>query len=270
MKKNTFFLLFLALLLRGGLWAQKTKITIKLDEKVPTSYSEKAGWKMLWRDEFDSDSIDYRVWWPQDREDPPTLCYLTGRRENVRAEKGNLLIINQKENYKNAQYTGAVVFSSRQIVVGSRIEVRMKTPKGKSLWPCFWLWSGADSTYQEIDVAEFAGSIPNGFTASNHYWDATEKKLKTEWRILRFQNSDRRRLDLTSDFHQYAIEWLPNRLVFYIDNVLYYEITKNIPTRPMGLILSMGTGGAAGKPNKKTVFPAVLSIDYVRVYQKNK
>ncbi len=270
MKRIIFGVCVLLILLRGSVFAQKTKRTVQLPDKIPTVYSAKTGWTMLWHDEFDADSIDYHAWWPQERAEPATLCYLTSRRENVHTENGNLLIINKKENYKDFQYTGAVVFSSRQIEANTRVEVRMKTPKGKSLWPCFWLWSGADSTYQEVDVAEFAGSKPNEFNASNHYWDAAEKKVKIEWRKVRFQNSEALSLDLTADYHQIAIEWLPNRLAYYIDNVLFYEITNNIPTHPMNLILSMGTGGADGKPNKKTIFPAVLSIDYVRVYQLNK
>lgn len=268
MKKNTFFLLFFVLILRGGLWAQKTKITIKLDEKVPTSYSEKAGWKMLWRDEFDSDSIDYRVWWPQTTETPNTLTYFTPRPENVHIKNGCLHVVNQKENYRGYPFTGGNVYSAQKIEVNSRVEAALKIPTGKSLWPCFWLLGGKDSIYQEVDIAEFRCSKPTEFDITNHFTDEKKKKVAMKWRRIYTKTKNRKKLDLSKDFHVYAVEWTTTDLKFYLDNVLVYELHENIPSFPMHLILSMGVGGLDGNPEKQTQFPADFTFDYVRVYKK--
>jgi beta-glucanase (GH16 family) len=68
-------------------------------------------------------------------------------------------------------------------------------------------------------------------------------------------------------FHTFALEWLHDRYIFYIDGLKFYEITRGISHIEEYLILSMEY------PNNmeevaKSVFPDVFLVDWVRVYQK--
>jgi hypothetical protein len=76
-------------------------------------------------------------------------------------------------------------------------------------------------------------------------------------------------------FHVYAIEWTPAAIKWFVDGVLYREanIQNSINSteefhRPFFLLLNLAVGGNwPGSPNSATVFPAQLTVDYVRVYQ---
>ena len=259
----------MSFILRGSMVGQST-VKALMPSALPTNNVEKEGWKLIWKEDFEIDTLNTATWWAQEREDPASLCYITSKSDNLFVKNGQLNIVNRKEVYKNSQYTGAMVFASQQVERNSYVEVSMKIAKGKGFWPCFWFWSGSDSTYQELDVAEYKGSRPNEFVISNHYWDTLSKKIKTRWRTVYPRSPlEGSKIDMSEDFHIYGVEWLKEKMVFYMDNVKIFEITQNIPQRSMGLILSMGTGGMDGKPNRKTVFPSTLYVDYVRVYKKD-
>jgi beta-glucanase (GH16 family) len=274
--KRKFFFLFLFYAWNVGSNDKNTFLNAQsgvhalMPSEIPINNIEKEGWKLLWQDDFEGDSLNTMRWWAQEREDPASLCYITSKKENLFIREGFLNIVNLKEQYKGSQYTGAMVFASERVEPDSYVEVSMKIAKGKGFWPCFWFWSGSDSTYQELDIAEYKGSRPKEFQISNHFWNNTLKKIDTQWRSIYPRNSlEGKHIDMSEGFHIYGVEWLQDKLVVYMDNVKIFETNKNVPKRPMGLILSMGTGGMDGKPNRKTIFPATLYIDYVRVYKKD-
>jgi beta-glucanase (GH16 family) len=77
----------------------------------------------------------------------------------------------------------------------------------------------------------------------------------------------------------YGIEWGPGYINFYIDDVLYNQITPKdvedetngtgewVFDRPFYIILNVAVGGnLPGPPNDATVFPQTMLVDYVRVY----
>ncbi|WP_412476226.1 glycoside hydrolase family 16 protein [Flavobacterium sp. TBRC 19031] len=72
-------------------------------------------------------------------------------------------------------------------------------------------------------------------------------------------------LDVTK-FHIYAAEWLPNKIIFYIDNQKIKEIYQS-PNYPMQFML-----GIYELPSKKfkkedNVYPKNFIVDYVRGYK---
>ena len=77
--------------------------------------------------------------------------------------------------------------------------------------------------------------------------------------------------DYWEQFHEYAIEWTPKGLTYYVDQTAYKSYTdpKQLPVNPHFMMLNSAVGGPwPGSPNAKTVFPAYHYIDYVRVSQK--
>ena len=79
-------------------------------------------------------------------------------------------------------------------------------------------------------------------------------------------------------FHQFAAEWEPGRIRFYLDGNLYATRTPaDLPAgsqwvldgHPFTMILNLAIGGNwPGSPDATTAFPQELLVDYVRVYEK--
>ena len=86
--------------------------------------------------------------------------------------------------------------------------------------------------------------------------------------------------DAVDEFHIYKVEWLPDRLKFYIDGINYYTYRPNAysqcPTNEewpfdnnFFLILNVAVGGTWGGAQgvEPLDFPVSMEVDYVRVYQ---
>jgi beta-glucanase (GH16 family) len=76
-------------------------------------------------------------------------------------------------------------------------------------------------------------------------------------------------------FHVFAVEWEPNVIRFYCDDVLYKTWTPaDLSTgmkwafdHPFFILLNVAVGGDwPGNPDATTVFPRTMLVDYVRVY----
>ena len=76
-------------------------------------------------------------------------------------------------------------------------------------------------------------------------------------------------------FHLFAIEWEPTQIRWYADGTHYHTFNKGdegayfFPfDKRFYLILNVAVGGKwPGSPESTTVFPQVMEVDYVRVYQ---
>jgi beta-glucanase (GH16 family) len=82
---------------------------------------------------------------------------------------------------------------------------------------------------------------------------------------------------LADDFHVYAIEWEPNEVRWYVDDVMYERRTPaDLPPgarwvydHPFFLLLNVAVGGNwPGAPDASTRFPQTMLVDYVRVYSR--
>lgn len=200
------------------------------------------------------------------------LQYYTDRPENIVVENGMLKITALNESYMGESYTSARIQTKGKFEQKyGRYEARIKLPLGKGIWPAFWLLGANSDTViwpecGEIDIMEYLGSAPTTVFGTVHgpnYFgnDAISKEYS-------LTNS---RFD--TDFHVFGIEWDENYINFYVDNVLYNQITPEDVTgewvfnQPFYIILNMAVGGnLPGAPNNDTVFPQEMLIDYVRVY----
>jgi len=92
-------------------------------------------------------------------------------------------------------------------------------PSGSGLWPAFWLiGSGKWPDTGEIDVMEYVGE-PDWVSAALHgpgYCGETALVNK-----LFFPNDQ----DATA-WHVYAVDWTPDKLIFKVDGVVIYRITR--------------------------------------------
>lgn len=173
-------------------------------------------------------------------------------------------------------------------------EARIKIPSHVGSFPAFWLfhenraWEGTQRS--EIDIMENLGHAPWYIYNSFHYWknvstsyggDATFVKPYPNGQIYTGT-------DYSQNYHVYAVEWSPSKVVWFIDGEKVSELDHNeVNFEELYLKLNLAIGGdwtnfpanAGGLgrsanqhfPNQDDLNnfnnPA-LEIDYVRVYKR--
>lgn len=247
--------------------------------------------ELIWADEFNYEGLPDAAKWDYEHgfiRNNELQYYTKERQENVFVHNGHLEIkavkepfvnefFNQKSKVRNdsvASYTsGSINTLGKFSVQYGRIEMRAKLPKGKGIWPAFWMM-GTDRTEVgwpkcgEIDIMEFVGHTPNVIYGTCHYPDFNrENHQSTGGHILYESPFD--------DFHIYAIEWSEDKIDFYFDDQLYFSFdTKNALNeaenpfqKPFYLLLNLAVGGTWGGEVDDENLPQSYLIDYVRIYK---
>jgi beta-glucanase (GH16 family) len=229
-------------------------------------------WKVVFSDEFNGTSLDTTKWnttfpWggrtlPSNNEGQWYLDnafeYNSSGIMRIRANNRSANDTSVPESYK---YTSGMIASWKKFYQQyGYFEIRTKVPKGKGLWPAFWLMPENGSWPPETDILELLGHDPKTAYFSNHYTLNGQSKTDTGWATMP---------DLSLAYHNYGLYWSPTALIWYIDGQEKFRTTKNIPTTPLYLIANLAVGGNwPGYPDSTTVFPNYMYIDYVRVYTK--
>ena len=201
------------------------------------------------------------------------LQFYTNRKENVSVQNGYLLITARKESFQGSSYTSARLLTKGKFEQAyGRYEARIKLPWGQGIWPAFWMlgadidtnpWPGAG----EIDIMEFRGQDPTIVLGTVHGPGYSAGESFSKSYTLKNDRFD-------TGFHVFGIEWAPDYVNFYVDDVLYNQITPaDVPgewvfDKPFYILLNLAVGGSfVGSPNSETVFPQTMLVDYVRVYK---
>lgn len=180
-----------------------------------------------------------------------------------------------KESFEGSSYTSARILTKGKFEqTYGRVEARIRLPYGQGIWPAFWML-GADIDTNpwpaagEIDIMEFRGQNPTTILGSIHGpgYSGGEAISKSYTLV-----NDR----FDTGFHVFGIEWGPEYVNYYVDDVLYNQITPADVTgewifnKPFYMLINLAVGGDfVGSPNSETVFPQTMLIDYVRVYKNN-
>jgi beta-glucanase (GH16 family) len=237
-----------------------------------------AGWTLVFSEEFDgTGALDHAKWgyeigYIRNHE----AQYYTARPENVRAEKGNMVIEGRREAYQGYAYTSASINTlGRFEFLYGRVEVRAKLPTGNGAWPAIWML-GTNRTKVgwpacgEIDIMENVGFDPLAIHGSVHTaaYNHTIGTQKTA--VVTVANP-------WEDFHVYAMEWYPDRIDIFVDGQKYFTFrNEGIGSstwpfdKPQYLLINLAIGGSWGgqKAINDALFPHRYLIDYVRVYQQ--
>jgi beta-glucanase (GH16 family) len=250
----------------------------------------KAKWKLIWQDEFDGRDgapIDDSKWTAEvgglgwgNKE----LQFYTKRTDNAFLSNGSLNIKAIKERIGETdkvvrEYTSARLITKNKFTVTyGRIEARLKLPHGQGIWPAFWmLGDDIDKVgwprCGEIDIMENIGREPSTIHGTIHGPGYSGGKgLPSSHKLPGNQT-------FAESFHTFAVEWEPNAIRFYCDDVLYSTRTPgDLPTgtkwvfeHPFFILLNVAVGGNwPGSPDATTTFPQTMLVDYVRVYQRAK
>jgi beta-glucanase (GH16 family) len=249
---------------------------------LPAPAQALPGWNLVWSDEFsqaDNSGPDPVNWgydiggggWGNNE-----LQYYTNRTQNARIEAGHLVIEAREENFGGRAYTSARLLTKNKASwTYGRIEARIKIPRGKGIWPAFWmLGTNIDAVgwpnCGEIDIMENIGSLPSNLYGTLHGPGYSGGDGISGTYVLPGGAA------LADDFHVFAIEREENRIRWFIDGQQYFTLTPaNLPAgkawvfnAPQFLILNVAVGGNwPGNPDGSTVFPQRMIVDYVRVYE---
>jgi beta-glucanase (GH16 family) len=203
------------------------------------------------------------------------LQYYTDRPENVVVENGMLKITALKENFQGSGYTSARLLTQGKFQKKfGRFEARMKLPWGQGIWPAFWmLGDDKEGTLiwpqlGEIDIMEYRGQDPTIVLGSVHGPGYSGGEAVGKSYTLLDDRFD-------TDFHIFGIEWGPGYINYYVDDVLYNQITPAdvdgewvFDDNEFYILINLAVGGSfVGSPNQNTVFPQTLLVDYVRIYE---
>lgn len=243
---------------------------------------------LVWSDEFEEDGpIDSSNWYHQTQIPQGGSWYngeiqhYTNRDDNSYVGNGSLYIVGKKETFNDQghtkQYTSARLNSKFAFLYG-KVEVRAKLPIGVGTWPAIWTlgkninengsyWdnSGFGTTSWpacgEMDIMEHWGNNQNYVSSATHTPSSFGGTINNGGQIIP---------DASINFHVYALEWYPEKLVFSVDGNVHftYEPSElNSDTWPFELeqfiLLNF-----AFLPNIDPNYTIdALQIDYVRVYQ---
>jgi beta-glucanase (GH16 family) len=248
-----------------------------------TSFSQSKKWKLVWSDEFNykglPDSIKWSFethgnangWGNNEKE-----FYTEANRSNAIVNKGTLKIVARKEAMGNKEYTSARLSSTGKAEFQyGRIEARIKLPSGTGLWPAFWMLGKNRKTAGwpycgEMDIMEHVGYERDSVHGTIHSGAYNHVKGTQKGKAVFISQS-------YSKFHNYAIEWSPEKIDFLLDGKTYFTFSNERKTQqewpfdqPFYMILNLAVGGNWGgkKGIDENSFPATMEVDYVRVYQK--
>jgi len=172
---------------------------------------------------------------------------------------------NLRAKANNQPYLSGVItsYDSFKFTYGY-VEARAKVIFGQGYWPAFWLLNAyyVDDK-PEIDIMEHIGNDQDVVYHTYHYHDA-EGNLRSS------KSKPTPGIDFTSEFHTYAVEWMPGTIIFYVDGIERHRITDpKVSQQDMYIIANTALGGWwPGSPNETTPFPGEYKIDYIRAYQK--
>lgn len=238
--------------------------------------------KLVWFDDFDH--FDESKWTPVIGDGCPDNCgfgnnelqYYTGRPENVKVEDGILKIIARPDTMGKKPYSSAKLISKNK---GDwkygRIEARAKLPVGKGTWAAIWMLPSNVENFQwpldgEIDIMEHVGYNAGTVYGTIHTFKYNHIKGNQKSDSLLVTTMDEK-------FHLYGLEWSSDSLSWSVDGQRYFSLAKNGENyegwpfdQPFHLILNLAVGGNwGGKMGvDATIWPEMMEIDYVKVYQK--
>jgi len=238
----------------------------------------------VWSDEFNGTSLDTNKWEVMTGDGCAQGICGWGNNElesyqaaNNTVSNGVLTITAKKQRVQSKSYTSGRIRTANMPNGGQwtngRFEARMKLPKGAGMWPAFWMlptdpvdpWPISG----EIDILEATGQADMFVFGTIHYGQPAPNNEWTSGRILKQPDT------WADSFHTYVIEWEPNVIRWYIDDILYSTKTPadmsdpnywNFENYKYHFLLNLAVGGNIGGTVDDSMLPQTMQVDYVRVY----
>ncbi len=280
--------------------ASAVKSQIKnLDNKIEDKKAEEVaqtGYKLVWSDEFDGNTIDPNRWRIDTGNGPNndgfgswSLEYCTDRPDNVFVSNGSMVIRAVKEEYSGSHFTSGLVTTKGKFAFKyGRVEARIKLPSGYGIWPGFCMFGDDQFDHTssnngiswpatgEIDIMEMRGGDSgdsNRTIMGTVHFGYDMSTWKYEFNSVKLPGT----ANFSDDFHIFGIIWDSEKIIFQLDGMDYYTNYTTIPIKdsfrkPFYLYLNVKIGGQFFNPaptaDQITATPQTMMIDWVRIYQK--
>jgi beta-glucanase (GH16 family) len=248
-------------------------------------------YKLLWSQEFNDKKVgrlSSKVWdydltdgygWGNSEQE-----YYTNSLRNVKVDgKGNLVItaLRLSDTDPILDHCFSCTYTSARIKTAGitgfrygRMVARMKLPTETGTWPAFWMLGGSlikGGTWPEsgeMDIVETAGAAPNVVHGTVHGpgYSGGNGRGSTYYAPNPVSNG----------FHTYAIDWLPNKIVFTFDGHPYFTMTpadtggnRYVFNQEFFLILNLAMGGEFTGDTDPAVKSSTMTVDWIRYYSIN-
>ena len=209
-------------------------------------------WRQVLKEDFDT--LDTDVWGTYDS----VGAFGNGlRRSSAVSVSGGLLNITATDG----NVSGGMAQQAGQTY--GRWEFRARTDKGRGFGSAILLWPDSERFPQdgEIDIME----VPSETRDRAHFIVHFAGPGGTDKVYGSYAEDD------FSQWHTFAVDWLPDRIVFYVDGVERFRVTDRniIPKRPMHMAIQFDQGPKKDwipAPDPSTPAAFALQVDWVRAY----
>ena len=239
-------------------------------------------YELVWSDEFNYEGLPDETKWSYDIGghgwgNQELQCYTADK--NAYVSNGNLVIEARHEACGDNNFSSArLVTKGKGDFLYGKIEVSAKVPEALGTWPAIWMlptdWQNVSwPLCGEIDIMEHVGYKVGEILGTVHTGAYNHTIDTQQGGHINIEN-------VKGAFHKYSIEWLPNKINFYVDDQLYYsfnpfdtyedvDASKWPYNKPFHIILNIAVGGTlGGKCGVDSIaFPQTMEVEYVRVYQ---
>lgn len=254
-------------------------------------------WVLIFEDNFDGQTLDTSRWytcsggWKRTHGVNEPQYY---KEENIVIDNGIAKLVAKREpgeydawvfdangqghlEPRHLDYTSGWIETKGKYLYGL-FEARIKMPAGTGFWPAFWLYGNGE----EIDIFEINSDQPKRHHITIHNWPP---KAKHGFYATHWDNAS----SFSDEYHIFSLEWDPEKVVIRVDGIARridyrhprkvrpnskYEINPLFPSHPQSVRINLAVApensSFAPPPNEKTVFPASMDVDYIRIYQRKK
>ena len=167
--------------------------------------------------------------------------------------------------FDNEYVSGILTTQSKFTQKYGYFEIRSKIPVGTGVWPAFWMLADDGGWPPEIDVMEGRGQRPGDLVMTTHW------RIPATGRVERC-GFDFDLPDSATEFHNYGVLWLRDRIIYYIDREPMSEIKVPVGFHdPMYMIVNLAMGAKSfegvGFVDGESPNVVEFEIDRISAYQ---
>ncbi len=261
-----------------------TRTPVPTTTPTPAPTTPPSQGRVLWEDQFNTNgAVDPHKWGFQTGRwgaSSGEQQFYTDSTSNASVGNGSLNITARKERTPDRKsapndFTSArvVSFGKQTVTPPVRLEASIKMPKAAGLLPAFWLLGmepGNEYNWPrqgEIDVVEIPGTYGPSFNLHGPKKNNSNTDIKTGGGMN----------PISDGFHNYRVDWLPDRITWFVDGIQQFSVTKAAYEAKGGnwkpfsgawphyVLFNIAVGNDwVGKAPGSTPFPQTMSIDWVK------